>query len=213
MSEHPFYSFLKKVDNSSLPGWPAQKKMCPVPVKGDPIRKQPDDNQGNPSSVLVPLFPGHNQDLHVILTLRTKSIRHAGQISFPGGRAEVNETPVETALRETHEEVGIDPNSVSIAGTISPLYLDRSDSRIEPFVGFLNEKPALTRNPNEVEEIIIVKFKELLDNSLLKREVWDLKNRRLEVPFWDIHHVPLWGATAMMMSELLELYQSFLKNE
>jgi len=213
MSTHPFYSYIKQYSNGSLPGWPAQKKMCPVPVKGDPTRKQPDDNQGNPSSVLVPLFPGHNQDLHVILTLRTKSIRHAGQISFPGGRAEVNETPVETALRETHEEVGIDPNSVSIAGTISPLYLDRSDSRIEPFVGFLNEKPALTRNPNEVEEIIIVKIEELLGNSLLKRETWELQNRKLEVPFWDIHRVPLWGATAMMMSELLELYQSFLKDE
>src|SRR6056297_3333844 len=213
MSTHPFYSYIKQYSNGSLPGWPAQKKMCPVPVKGDPTRKQPDDNQGNPSSVLVPLFPGHNQDLHVILTLRTKSIRHAGQISFPGGRAEVNETPVETALRETHEEVGIDPNSVSIAGTISPLYLDRSDSRIEPFVGFLNEKPALTRNPNEVEEIIIVKIEELLGNSLLKREIWELQNRKLEVPYWDMHRVPLWAPTAMMISELLELYQSFLKDE
>ncbi|MDZ7755590.1 MAG: CoA pyrophosphatase [Rhodohalobacter sp.] len=114
-------------------------------------------------------------------------IRHAGQISFPGGRAEVNETPVETALRETREEVGIDPHSVNIAGSISPLYLDRSDNRINPFVGFMDEKPALIRNPNEVEEIIIVKMDQLLNDQLLKREIWELQDRKLEVPYWDIH--------------------------
>jgi nitrogen fixation protein len=77
----------------------------------------------------------------------------------------------------------------------------------------MDKKPVLTRNPNEVEEIIIVKMEELLGNSLLKREVWELQNRQLEVPYWDIHRVPLWGATAMMMSELLELYQLFLNEE
>ena len=213
MTEHPFVSYLKETPQAELPGWQAQKKMCPVRVNGEPVRRQPDGDQGYPSSVLVPLFPGQNNDLHVILTLRTDTIRHAGQISFPGGRAEVNETPVETALRESHEEVGIDPLDVKITGSISPLYLDRSNSRITPFVGFLEKKPQLTRNPNEVEEVIIVKIDELLGNSLLKREVWELQNRKLEVPFWDIHRVPLWGATAMMMSELLELYQSFLKEE
>src|SRR6056297_238823 len=209
-----FFDFLKERLQQSLPGKNAHNRMLPEPADNSPALPQKSiDSSGHPSGVLVPLYPGDSGELHVILTLRTKSIRHAGQISFPGGRAEVNETPVETALRETHEEVGIDPNSVSIAGTISPLYLDRSDSRIEPFVGFLNEKPALTRNPNEVEEIIIVKIEELLGNSLLKRETWELQNRKLEVPFWDIHRVPLWGATAMMLSELLELYQSFLKDE
>lgn len=184
--------------------------MCPMPANGDPTRRQPEDNQGNPSSVLVPLFPGEDQGLNVVLTLRTNSIRHAGQISFPGGRAEVNESPVETALRESHEEVGIKPESVEIAGSISPLYLDRSNNRISPIVGFLEAMPDMTRNPNEVEEIITVKMEDLLGNSLLKREIWELQNRKLEVPYWDIHRVPLWGATAMMMSELLELYQSFL---
>ena len=210
MSIHPFYSYLKQRSESSLPGWNAQKKMCPIPVNGEQIQRQADKDLGYPSSVLVPLFPGTNRDLNVILTLRTNSIRHAGQISFPGGRAEVDETPVETALRESKEEIGINPGDVNIAGSISPLYLDRSDNRISPFVGFLESKPELTRNPNEVEEIIIVKMDQLLSDRLLKREIWELQNRELEVPYWDIHRVPLWGATAMMMSELLELYQKFL---
>ncbi|MFO7798642.1 MAG: CoA pyrophosphatase [Rhodohalobacter sp.] len=210
MSAHPFFSYVKRFSESSLPGWQAQKKMCPFPVNGDPIQRQPNDDQGHPSSVLVPLFPEKNQKLNVILTLRTNSIRHAGQISFPGGRAEVNETPIETALRESHEEIGIEPETVNIAGSISPLYLDRSHNQISPFVGFLEKKPVLTRNPNEVEEIIIVEMDQLLSDRLLKREVWELQNRELEVPYWDIHRVPLWGATAMMMSELLELYQKFL---
>ena len=210
MSIHPFHSYLNQCSETSLPGWSAQKKMCPAPINGEQIQRHADNDRGYPSSVLVPLFPGSNRDLNVILTLRSQSIRHAGQISFPGGRAEVNETPVETALRETKEEVGIEPDAVHIAGTMSPLYLDRSDNRISPFVGFLESEPELTRNPNEVEEIIIVKIDQLLNDHLLRREIWELQDRKLEVPYWDIHRVPLWGATAMMMSELLELYQKFL---
>ncbi|WP_176719421.1 NUDIX hydrolase [Rhodohalobacter halophilus] len=182
-------------------------------MNGKPMRREADHNLGHPSSVLVPLFPDQDEELQVILTLRTDSIRHAGQISFPGGRSEVNETPVETALRESQEEIGIEPTTVNIAGNISPLYLDRSNNRISPFVGFLESKPELTRNPNEVEEIIFVQLDQLLKDQYLKREIWELQDRKLVVPFWDIHRVPLWGATAMMMSELLELYQKFLNEE
>jgi len=211
MPNHRFFPYLKERLRQPLPGWDAQLKLCPAPTDCKPERRRPDnDSEGHPSSVLIPLFPDQNLNINVILTLRTDLIRHAGQISFPGGRSEVNESPVETALRESHEEVGIDPKSVNIAGSISPLYLDRSDNRINPFIGFMDEKPALTRNPNEVEEIIIVKMDQLLNDQLLKREIWELQDRKLEVPYWDIHKVPLWGATAMMMSELLELYQSFL---
>ncbi len=210
MSIHPFLSYLANRVDTPLPGWKAQVKMCPAPAEKDPTRRRPDnDSEGNPSSVLIPLYPDNSGELNVILTLRTETIRHAGQISFPGGRSEINEQPDETALRETREEIGIAPSLVTIATRISSLYLDKSDNQITPFVGFMERKPILTRNPNEVKEIITVPINSLLSDNLLKREIWNLRGMEMEVPYWDIHRIPLWGATAMIMSELLEIYKDF----
>lgn len=210
MSKHPFYSYLKQRLGGSLPGPSAQQKMSPVPIDSDFGFPDQPTHRTHPSGVLVPLFPDQEQKLHVILTLRTDKIRHAGQISFPGGRQEVNETLCETAIRESEEEIGLNRRDLTIAGKLTPLYLHRTENQITPFIGFLQHKPAMTRNPNEVEEILTVSLDHLNSEKDLVRERWDLREQALEVPYWDIHKVPLWGATAMMMSELLELYREFL---
>lgn len=211
MNDHPFFYFLKQRLEKPLPGREAQLKMSPVPLNPDVVLPSEKTETAHPSSVLIPLFPGPDQQLNVILTLRTNTIRHAGQISFPGGRRELNEDPKETAIRESEEEIGMDRSRIIIAGSITPLYLYRTDNQITPFVGFLDKKPDLIRNPNEVEEIIPVKLDDLKSEKNLVRERWDLPNQRpFNVPYWKIHRVPLWGATAMMMSELLELYREFL---
>jgi len=208
-----FHDFLKKRLQQSLPGREAQMKMMPEPV--DPNTEVPGrsiDSSGHPSGVLVPIYADGNQDLNVILTLRTDSIRHAGQISFPGGRSEESESIVETALRETHEEIGIESKYIDVLGSLTPFYLHRTNNQITPVVGFFEHKPIMQRNPNEVEEIITVKLDMLLDEEMRETEKWDLSENSFHVPFWSFHRVPLWGATAMMMSELLEIYQEFLKN-
>lgn len=211
---HPFYTFLYQLSDHQLPGQTAQVKLLPRPRGQKIIRPLFSDKGGYPSAVLIPLYPGRDErDLNVILTLRAKSIRHAGQISFPGGRKEGNESLKRTALRETHEEIGIDPDLVSIARPITPLYLERTDNQIQPFVGFLEKKPSMIRKPDEVEEIITVPLDHLRDEKLKKNESWDLNKVSFNVPFWDIHRIPLWGATAMIMSELLDLYNTFLTNQ
>ena len=208
-----FFDFLKERLQQSLPGKNAHNRMLPEPADNSPELPQKSiDSSGHPSGVLVPLFPGDAGDLHVILTLRTESIRHAGQISFPGGRSDSDETIIETALRETHEEIGIPSSKIEIRGTLSPFYLYRTDNRITPVVGTLHDKPDMRRNEAEVAEIITVRLDDLLSQSYLKREKWELSNATYWVPYWDFHRVPLWGATAMMMSELLELYREFLED-
>lgn len=187
--------------------------MLPEPAGNSPKLPQTSiDSSGHPSGVLVPLFPDDSGELHVILTLRTDYIRHAGQISFPGGRSDSGETIIETALRETHEEIGIPESDIDVTGTLSPFYLYRTHNRITPVVGVLDEKPDMTRNEAEVAEIITVRLDDLLSQSYLKREKWELSNATYWVPYWDFHRVPLWGATAMMMSELLEVYKEFLED-
>ena len=185
--------------------------MLPNPADRSYSYPREADGTAHPSSVLIPLYPDQKGDIHVLLTLRTGHIRHAGQISFPGGRSEVNEEPVDTALRETHEEIGINPQTIRIACSITSIYLYRSNSQITPFVGFLNQKPELIINPNEVKEAFSVPLSHLMDDSNLVRETWELDKRKVDVPFWNIHPTtPLWGATAMIMSELIALYREFL---
>lgn len=208
-----FRDFLKNRLQQSLPGREAQMKMMPEPV--DPDTEVPGrsiDSSGHPSGVLVPIYADGNKDLNVILTLRTDSIRHAGQISFPGGRSEESESIVETALRETHEEIGIESEYIDVLGSLTPFYLHRTNNQITPVVGYLEHKPIMQRNPNEVQEIITIKLDTLLDDDMIETEKWDLSENSFNVPFWSFHRVPLWGATAMMMSELLEIYREFLED-
>ncbi|CAN5270451.1 CoA pyrophosphatase [soil metagenome] len=207
-----FIRFLEERLNDPLPGKSAHQKMMPVPVDPDiEIPEESIDSSGHPSGVLVPVYPDSKNNYQVILTLRTDTIRHAGQISFPGGRSDQNETLVETALRETNEEIGIDSSDVSVLGTLTPFYLYRSHNQITPVIGMLDKKPDMRRNPQEVEEIITVRLDTLLGEKFIKKERWDLAHNSFRIPYWNFHRVPLWGATAMIMSELLELYREFLK--
>lgn len=185
--------------------------MSPIPLDTGIVPPRAPSNTAYPNGVLIPLYPDKTDNLHVILTLRTNNIRHAGQISFPGGRREHNESLLQTALRETREEIGIEESQVHVLGPISPLYLHRTDNQITPFVGFLENRPIFTPNPMEVKEIFTVSLNTLLSTSSQKREHWDMAHTSLDVPFWNVHKVPLWGATAMILSELLELYTAFSK--
>ena len=211
MEDIGFLKFLINRSNQPFPGESAHEKMLPNPVDSSYRFPRKPNGNAHPSSVLIPLYPDQKGDIHVLLTLRTAHIRHAGQISFPGGRSEVNEELVDTALREAHEEIGIHPESIQIACSITSIYLYRSNSQITPFVGFLHQKPDLTINPNEVEEAFNIPLSHLLDDRKLVRETWELNNRKVDVPYWNVHPTtPLWGATAMIMSELVELYREFM---
>lgn len=212
MKLHPFYHFLLQSADSGLPGRDSQMKMSPIPLDPDFVLPRDPSGTAHPSGVLIPLFPDHDEQLSVVLTLRTGNIRHAGQISFPGGRREGEETLEQTALRETEEEIGIEPDHLILAGPITPLYLYRTDNQITPYVGFLQGEPELKPNPDEVEEAFSVSLDDLISGKYLKREKWHLNHTSFDVPFWNVHQVPLWGATAMMLNELLEIYKIFKKS-
>lgn len=210
MSQHSFLTYIEQRLRSDLPGREAQLKMSPKPLDPDVVLPVQKTTTSTPSSVLIPLFPDANHELHIIFTLRTNRIRHAGQISFPGGRNENNETLKQTALRETEEEIGVDQRLVTVPGSITPFYLHRTDNQITPFVGFMSQKPEMTLNPYEVEEAFTCSLNKLCSDQSVICEKWTLNNSAYHVPYWDIHRVPLWGATAMILSELLELYRDFL---
>ena len=163
------------------------------------------------SAVLVALFEEAGET-RLILTRRSSSLReHRGEIAFPGGRSDEGETPIETALRETQEEVGISPSAVTPMSSLSPLVTFAFQSSIFPVVGFLKEPPVMVTDPAEVELAFSVALADLLADGAFLEEKW----RRSVHPwradaegYFPIHlfrlpHDLLWGATAWVVTELL----------
>ncbi len=213
--KNDFLSFLKKrLQRGALPGRTSQLKMVPKPLdEQEAMREMNAPESARRSSVLVLLFPDREQKPELVLTVRSNDIRHGGQISFPGGLQEKGESAAETALREAQEEIGIQPDEVSTAGMLSTLYISPSNSLVEPVVGFLPRQPDFKQNYDEVEEIFTVPVEDLLDKQNLTEQNWQLKPGALyKVPFWEVHATPLWGATAMILSEFLELYKEYKLN-
>ncbi|MEI9890774.1 MAG: CoA pyrophosphatase [Caulobacteraceae bacterium] len=156
------------------------------------------------AAVLIPLIR-RPEGLTVLLTLRADHMRrHAGQIAFPGGLCEPGETPWQAALREAHEEVGLEPASVRLAGLSTP-YRTLTGYHITPVVGFVSALPDLTLNPGEVAETFEVPFAFLMDPANHERRHRD---KPPGPPRW--HYAitweerVIWGATAAMLRALYE---------
>ncbi|MCB8943582.1 MAG: CoA pyrophosphatase [Ardenticatenaceae bacterium] len=185
-------------------GRSAQLKMAPI------LRQniRPPESPGQPriGSVLILLYC-QLDELHLVLTRRRDDMRsHAGQISFPGGKREPNEALPATALRETHEEIGVPAHQLTILGQLTPLYIMPSDFEVYPFVAWHvnGKRPSFHPATTEVAEIIEAPLSQMLDPATRREEMWQLRGHDLLVPFFHIGPHKVWGATAMMMSEFLE---------
>jgi 8-oxo-dGTP pyrophosphatase MutT (NUDIX family) len=159
-----------------------------------------------PAAVLCALFEDSGE-AHVILTRRSSRLRsHTGEVSFPGGRLDTDELPVAAALREASEEIGLEPADVEILGQLSPLSTFSSQATITPFVGVLAARPMLHPNPAEVERAFDVSLAELVSDGVYHTEVWDLPGIGWrEMSFFELIGDTVWGATARMLREFLEL--------
>jgi len=202
--------FLKVRLKEPLPGLESQKLMAPTTAK-DFFRtfKQTDTAKHNAVMVLIACNSGN---YNLLFTLRSKNISHSGQISFPGGKCELDESVEDAALRETFEETGIESKKIKILGRLTDLFVPPSDNIITPVIGFTEEDLEVKANIDEVEDIFFVPLIKLISNEARKDEEWDFKGTKVKVPIWDIHpSAPLWGATAMITSELLEICKEFFQ--
>jgi 8-oxo-dGTP pyrophosphatase MutT (NUDIX family) len=159
-----------------------------------------------PAAVLCALFD-EGEQAHVVLTRRSSRLRsHSHQVSFPGGRLDRGEDHVAAALRETREEVGIPPSDVEIIGQLTPLRTVVNPAPITPFVGALPGRPVLMPNPSEVERAFTVPLVELLDPEVYRRELWTFPDgAERQMDFFELWGDTVWGATARMLVELLQL--------
>lgn len=178
--------------------------MSPYPL--DEALKGRKDEEEILSAVLVLLTSPSASSIvsrptnYVLLTLRSSTLRsHTGQISFPGGRIEPGETPETAALRECEEETGIPAHLPEILGRLSPITSPASKGAVLPIVAWLHEEVPVRIHPDEVEEAFWQPLDELSDPVVTE---WELRGRKMLVPHWPVHRVPLWGLTACVLSEL-----------
>lgn len=158
-----------------------------------------------PAAVLIPVFE-REVGLTVLLTERSAALRHhAGQIAFPGGRMEAHDADVAmTALRETHEEVGIDPGQVAVAGYLRPMPTITGFA-VTPVIGVVEPTAPITIDRTEVQEAFEVPLDFLLDAGNERKGQREYQGRRIPVLEFRYERFRIWGATAHMLLELREL--------
>lgn len=158
-----------------------------------------------PSAVLVPLYE-HDDEMHVVLTRRAKTLRtHKGEVSFPGGRADPGETYVQAALREAQEEIALDPALVEPLGELDHLTTITRRAYIVPVVGLIEGPPELVPSPAEVDAVLRVPLSELMAPGVFREERWGDGDSARPVYFFDLHGDTVWGATAALLRQLLAL--------
>jgi 8-oxo-dGTP pyrophosphatase MutT (NUDIX family) len=177
----------------------AQARMAPAP---NGILPEYRDRPPREAGVLA-LICRQPDGLHVILTLRTEHLRsHRGQISFPGGkRAAEDKSLTRTALRETCEELGI-CDGITVLGQLTPFYIPPSHFNVYPTIAALEGPPVFRPNPAEVAEVFTFALQDLLDERHRREEQRTFRGMPIRVPYYYVSGHKVWGATAVMLSEL-----------
>jgi 8-oxo-dGTP pyrophosphatase MutT (NUDIX family) len=168
------------------------------------FRPQKCDNRDLlPAGVLVPLFE-RNGELHIVLTQRTYEIEHhKGQISFPGGaKNKCDTTIIETALRETEEEIGLRKDTMNVLGVLND-FQTPSGFCITPIVAFLPSVPSFSINTAEVSQIFDVPFSFFLDSNIERVEQHNRSGKMTNVYFYHYGQYEIWGATAAILRSFL----------
>ena len=206
-----FDQFIKNLTvrlKEPLPGKKAHNRMASK-VRLDELKFDYDTSNATLSSVLILLFKDADVIKTVFILRQTYDGVHSGQVSFPGGRLEENdESLIETALRESNEEVNIDPEKVHIIGTLTEMYIPPSNYLVLPIVGYQPSRPDFLPEKSEVAEIIEADLAFLFDNKLVKETMLDIRGYKIQAPYFDVDGHIVWGATAMILNELKEVIES-----
>lgn len=203
-----------------LPGWDAQVRMAPDGGRGRQLLPGANDRVRR-SAVLLLLheagalamedrstsIAATSSDVHVLLTVRSRRLNHhGGQISLPGGGIDPGEDARQAAMREACEEVGIDRDRIDCLGDLTPLYIPVSRNIVHPILAVHRGDAGLRLQASEVEEAFSIPLRTLQDDASVRWQTRTIKGHEIRFPYWDVHHeVPLWGATAMILSELLAM--------
>jgi 8-oxo-dGTP pyrophosphatase MutT (NUDIX family) len=186
-----------------LPGENAHTKMASsnrLNVKFKP------NERTRKSAVLILFYPFLDEVFMPLILRPMYDGVHGGQMAFPGGRMErSDENLIRTALREAQEEIGVKLNDIQILGRLSQLYIPPSNFFVQPVVGYIPYRPTFYPDEREVDKIVEVSLSEIMDESIISMEQLHVRGVNIEAPAYNIQENKVWGATAMMIAELLEI--------
>ena len=199
---------LKQKFRQPLPGVASHLKMSP----GHRVKEFYGSTDTLPSArksaVLILLFPENGKLKTVFIKRSEYNGVHSGQISFPGGKFELTDISFkETALRETNEEIGVSEDQIEIIGQLSDFYIPPSNFLVKVFVGYSTHKPVFIKDKKEVQSIVDVFVEEFYDNNIIAEKEFYSTSQQIKVkaPAYIINGLEIWGATAMIVSELLDV--------
>jgi len=184
-----------------LPGVNAQLLMAPRPREGWRSQSLPDDLR--PAAALILLYPVDGEATLPLIVRSTHLARHSGQVSLPGGAVEPGEGIAAAAVREAHEEIGVDAAAVRVLGELTPLHIPVSGFLLHPVVGVCDTRPVFRPDDHEVARIVEVPLARLADRECVRLRIRTHEGRDYEVPYFALEGEQVWGATAMVLSELL----------
>ena len=200
--------FIQRLRNrlvGDLPGEEAQFLMAPMarPRMSEALSMTVQQRQ---SAVLLYLFPQQGDWRIVLMKRPDYEGAHGGQVSIPGGRLEPGEKHKQAALREFEEETGVSVSSRQLLGNLSELFIPPSNFLVKPFVAYATDRPCFDPDPVEVEEIIELPILTLMSDVTVKRDQVCLSSGDwVESPYFEVDGHMVWGATAMILSELKEI--------
>ena len=199
-----FFELLKAELKKDLPGEKAQIKMAPG------VRSHFKTSAKSRKAGVLILIYQKDQNLYVSFIQRTEyNGPHSGQISFPGGKSEKDDKNiVETALRESNKEIGIKADLVKIYGQLTPLHIPISNFIVYPVIGIYEGIPEFVIDPAEVKNVIEVKLIDLIDPKYCTTKEFNYGDLSFMAPIYNPNDITIWGATAMILSEFLEIVKN-----
>ncbi|WKK77499.2 CoA pyrophosphatase [Marivirga salinae] len=198
-------AFLQERLQKPLPGDVAHQQMMAQPI-GQRFKMQY-EKPPRKGAVMIVLYPDEGKIYFPLMQRPPYQGIHGGQVSLPGGKMEdSDDNLIETAIRETFEEIGVNISDNEVIGSLSDLNVTASNFIVKPVVSILDRKPEFTRDPREVEQIFKAEVQHLIHpNTLQVTELTVAQEIRLKAPFFDIEEKVVWGATAMILSEFVEI--------
>jgi 8-oxo-dGTP pyrophosphatase MutT (NUDIX family) len=204
-------AFLKERLKKPLPGDFAHQQMMAQPI-GQRFKMEY-DKPPKKGAVMIVLYPDEGKIYFPLMQRPPYQGVHGGQVSLPGGKKEKSDNNlIETAIRETFEEIGVKISDKEVIGTLSDLNVTASNFIVRPVVSILHKKPDFIRDPREVEQIFKAEVKHLIHPETLQVTELTVEQKvRLKAPFFDIEEKVVWGATAMILSEFVEILKEHYK--
>lgn len=207
-----FLKYIPKIVNQQLPALSAHVKMAPlsrIPTLDPQYYK---DNNPKKSAVMMLFYPKEEKPTLILIKRNAYEGVHSSQIAFPGGKAEPEDDNLAaTALRETFEEVGVKPSDIDVIMPFTEIYIPPSNFLVFPFLGICLTEPDFNPNPDEVVELIELSLDVFLDDSIvIETEIQTSYSQKVMVPAFKVGNHIVWGATAMILSELKETIKTAL---